>query len=168
MSGRSGRSGHRMKRWIVGANAIIGWTSHCGKRVSICNTSSSSDPSLPFTGQTAQRILGALLHGMTHAFFICYGYPDLSCRCDITRSRTVGVTGHGPVWAKLCRAIEAEADGHFSGLPGPRHLAWTRAAGFQKFEKGSLVRLELDRRAGRGASLVSPLLAGPWAFPATE
>lgn len=65
-----------------------------------------ADPSLPFTGHTAQRILGALLHGMTHAFFICYGCPCLSCRCDVTRSRTVGV-------------------------PGPRRLARTRAAGIE-------------------------------------
>lgn len=106
-----------------------------------------ANPCQPFTGQTAQHILGALLHGMAHAFILCYGCRCNSCSCQVSRSRTLGLTGHGPVWARLCQAIEAEADKVFQGLPGPWDLDCR--------EDG--VSLERERRARKGFEKKNPL-----------
>ena len=115
-----------------------------------------ADPSQPFTGQTALRTLSTLLHEMAHAFLICYACDCNTCRCDVTRSDTVGLTGHGPVWVKLCEAIEAEANEKLKGLPGCWDLdcrddgtslrGERRARGM--FGKNALVATERGRRAG--------------------
>lgn len=116
-----------------------------------------ADPCQPFTGETAQRILGALLHGMAHALLICYGCACNSCVCQVTRSRTVGLTGHGPVWVTLCEAVEAEADKVLRGLPGRWDLGChehgvcveRERRARKRFEKNPLARLELQRRGER-------------------
>ena len=113
-----------------------------------------ADPCQPITGETAQRILGALLHGMAHALLVCYGCGCNDCRCPVTRSRTVGMTGHGPVWVRLCEAMEAEAERVLHGLPGRwdldcRERDERERRARKQFEKNPLARLELQRRGER-------------------
>lgn len=114
------------------------------------------DPSLPFTAHTAQRLLSSLLHELAHALLLCHGCDCNSCRCQVTRCGTVGLTGHGPVWVKLCGAIEGYANRLFGGLPGGWDLGRGEKSVFvekegravRKFQKGPLGIFEVLRRVG--------------------
>lgn len=118
------------------------------------------DPTKPWTGETLLQLLGTLLHEMGHAFLMCCSCNCADCRCPVTSSRTIGLTGHGPSWVKLCQAVEAEATGKLRGLPGrwdlgcrQQHGPWLERErrALEAFEKRDLVGVELDRRGAGGS-----------------
>lgn len=147
------------------------WTNYNPASASACQTKWSTtttdnkhiiriqrpNPSQPFTAQSARTIINTLLHEMAHAFLIRFACSCNSCSCEVTRCGTLGLTGHGPLWVRLCEAIEEEAERSFKALlPGRLDLGCGEQGVFVQrerkrvgtFAKEPLVDVEMKRRAG--------------------
>lgn len=79
-------------------------------------------PQRAWTRQSIVSLLGTLLHEMAHAFVELKGCYCSTCQCREMIPNTWGVSGHGPVWVKLCEAMEAEANRSLRGLHGVWNL----------------------------------------------
>ena len=69
-------------------------------------------PDRLWTRELVQDFLDTLLHEMSHAFLLVYSSPgeylgSWPCRRVV---ETEGLTGHGPCWVVVAKAIAAEAD----------------------------------------------------------
>lgn len=69
-----------------------------------------------WTERSLQDILDTLLHGMCHAAFQIFGCNCSDCFCYDNLIGTSGITGHGPSYVQLCKAIEREANRTFGDL----------------------------------------------------
>lgn len=109
-------------------NTTVGWTEYLpygeilgrtivdGTRAVISIT--RLHPQEVWTGESVIFLLSTLLHEMAHSFVKLEGCRCPTCLCPMTIPNTRGLSGHGPVWVKLCEAMEAEATRSLQGLYG--------------------------------------------------
>lgn len=58
-------------------------------------------------------VLGKLLHEMVHAVFSVFGCRCAHCNCELNVPFADGLSGHGPPFMELARAVEKEANREF-------------------------------------------------------
>lgn len=70
-------------------------------------------PHQKWTHHTIHNILDTLLHEMAHAVFFLFKCNCRVCACQRNEIMGRGLSGHGPAWTKLCKAIQEDADRWF-------------------------------------------------------
>lgn len=58
-------------------------------------------------------VLGTLLHEMVHAVFSVFGCQCAHCNCELNVPFADGLSGQGPSFMELARAVEKEASREF-------------------------------------------------------
>ena len=90
--------------------------------------------------KTVQNCLTTLMHEMCHAL-LSVACQCAVCSCSLNEMNGEGVTGHGPTWQMLARAVEDCVNGWLKGFGEPFRLLYLEDDGDLEYERMSKVRL---------------------------